>query len=40
VNRLAKWNYTDGGNPKRTFPASISPGTAIGESLSPPARSK
>jgi hypothetical protein len=35
-HRLNVWNYANGGNPKRSFAAAISPGTAIGESLSKP----
>jgi hypothetical protein len=40
LNRLNVYNYTNGGKPKRIFPPSISPGTAIGQSLSPPAGGK
>ncbi len=35
-HRLAFWNYTKGGNPKRTIPANIAPRKTLGESVSPP----
>jgi hypothetical protein len=40
LHRLNVFDYTNGGKPKRIFPASISPGTAIGQSLSPPTGAK
>lgn len=40
LNRLSMWNYTNGGNPKRSFAPTITPSTAIGESLSPPGGGK
>jgi hypothetical protein len=39
-NALSVWNYTNGGNPKRSFSPSITPNTAIGESLSRPVGAK
>lgn len=36
ASRLDVWNYSKGGNPKRSFSPDIVPGTAIGEALSPP----
>ncbi len=35
-NRVGFWNYTKGGNPKRTLPSSIAPGATYGQSVSPP----
>jgi hypothetical protein len=40
ASRLNVWNYSEGGNPKRSFSPDIVPGTAIGEALSPPSGSK
>jgi hypothetical protein len=39
-SRLNVWNYSEGGNPKRSFSPDIVPGTAIGEALSAPSGSK
>lgn len=35
-NSFGFWNYTNGGNPKRTLPSSIAPGAPYGQSVSPP----